>query len=200
MSRGMSFIPKDERDQAPAKSTAPDDSSKPTTPPKDSNSGKKSGKGSALRSAFWLCLILLGLFLGRPYLTGEKSLGSVPSLSLSSDGDALEATAPVTELQVPMMLGDKEMRRLMREFKEGYERLVPAEERADAQPRVRAAKFSKDRKKLLIELETNALTPPSTDDAPAQRIVTDVIFIEDEFGRMITASRYTGITLYPAEQ
>ncbi len=157
-------------------------------------SEEKKGGLSGMKSAFLLVLILIGLFYAKPYLTGEKEIAEIPSIALGGEEVALKQN---TDLKIPT-LSDKELRKLLQEFKAEYVKIVPQEEILATQPSVRAVKFSKDRTKLLLELEH--IVPAIADEQVAKSVSTDLIFTEDEFGRLVTSGRFEGIKLYPEKK
>lgn len=143
---------------------------------------KKSG--GSMNSLLILAIIGIAIFAGRDYLTGVKEipvLTQVLSESASAEGDV------DTGLEIPRR-GDTKMKKLLSEFKVGFDK-IPNTELMEA--KVERIIFSEDETRLVIELEY-------LDQESGARAINDVIYQKDEFGRLQTDTEWLSqIKLHP---
>lgn len=155
----------------------------------DSQDAKKKTdkKGNSIFSMVLLVLILVALYYGKEYLTGEKE---IPGLTEALSQTKTESTEePKGELKTPKE-SDRALKALLAEFKAEYEQMYEPEKMMQTKPEVKMIQFSADKKSLLIELES--LLPSS-----GVQQSEDLIYDLDEFGRLVTKGAFSAIKLHP---
>lgn len=155
----------------------------------DSKNGKNKAekKGNSVFSLILLVLILVALYYGKDYLTGEKE---IPVLS-----DALPQTKPESNSEPKGRLivpkeNDRSLKSLLTEFKKEYEQMYGPLKMKETKPEVKMIQFSEDKKSLLIELESSL-------PASGAQQSEDIIYNMDEFGRLVTKGTFSLIKLHP---
>jgi len=194
----MSFIPEDKREKLNEDNANTDSNVKA-----DKNDSKPTI--SVMKSVGLLVIIFCGLFLMKSYLTGEKEIVDFSLYDVGNiNGKESDKKAKTASLELPRT-SDKELRELLKDFKTGFEEIYNTEAIAQMEPNIKTARFSKDRTSLLIEmvhyeiLKPATYTEDSTIKIPANRVRKkyDIIFKEDEFGRLVTEEFGGVIKLYP---
>ena len=165
-----------------------------TQPPVSSDSkpfSKPDKTRSSLRSVILLLLILVGLYYGKPYLTGEQSIKSIDKLlAPSPSSDSLDPTIIEKPVLTIPRVSDKNLRALLTEFKERYEVMHSDQYLSTSLPEVVVIKRSETGDQLLIEIESK--------DPTSEKVMSrDIIFETDTFGRFFTTGTYSSIKLHP---
>jgi len=149
-----------------------------------------------------LMAIGCGLYFAAPYLTGEDELLDLSALSMGGEDKKVEG-AVITELIVPK-IRNKEVSKLVADFKEEFERLFPDPEfYVLGEPTVMVARFNKEGNNFLIDMRMYKVELQSVEGEEKEKYVRgelekiDVVFKEDEFQRLITDQFDGKIRLYP---
>ena len=198
----MSFIPEDERATSEEMSVVDAKAQEKIEKPKEEDESK----GGLFKSIGLLLVIFVGLFLAKPYFTGEQEIldvSGLPEFSFGGSEESVEDEKVVAELIIPKVR-DRELKALVEEFKAGYEKLYnDPEHYALVEPTVKIARFSKDRKNFVIDMEMYDLKLQLAKDGGVEEYVRgeletlDIIFKEDQFQRLITDKFDGKIRLYP---
>lgn len=165
------------------------DSVTPQPPERDPKDSPKAGgkKSSPLLSMILLIAILLALFYTKDYLTGKREIGQLSQL-LEPKVQSEEVSTSFG-LKIPRKV-DKQLRSLLAEFKAEFERVYTDPSYYEsAQPEVKRINFSENKADLLIEMMT---TSPE-----GETIMEDIIFVKDDFGRLVNTASFSRIKLHP---
>lgn len=164
----------------------------PTGAKEDSKKTKESKQGNPLLSLTWLVLIAVALYYIYPFITGDQKVeGFENLLEHVQSGDSVEAEEPVGELEPPRLIS-RELKPLLAEFKEAYEEMHDSLLLLQTKPKVKMINFSEDKQTLLFEI--HSLAPSS-----GKKVVEDIIFTADDFGRLVTDGAYSAIRLHPEQ-